>query len=184
MMHNLKKKLIVFLLIAVVIAGAAFSAVRLIRFLYPLKYRDLIEKYSDQYNLDPYLVMAVIRVESRFNHRAVSPKNARGLMQITCKTGEWIARKLNIEDYTEEKLFDPEMNIRIGCWYLSALYEEFESQELMLASYNAGSGRVSQWLKNEKYSRDGKKLDNIPFRETEQYIVKVKKSYDIYKMLY
>lgn len=183
-MHNLKKKLIICVLIAVIIAGAAFSAIQLIRFLYPLEYRELIEKYSCQYNLDPYLVAAVIRVESRFNSSAVSPKNARGLMQITGRTGEWIAGKLKITDYSEEKLFDPETNIKIGCWYLSTLYKEFGNKELMLAAYNAGSGNVSQWLKNKKYSKDGKTLDNIPFKETEQYIVKVKKSCVIYKKLY
>lgn len=184
MKHTIRRKIIIFLLVAGLIAGAVYSAVRLIRFRYPLEYRDIIEKYSEQYDLDPYLVLAVINVESRFKHDAVSPRNARGLMQITGKTGEWIAGKLQIADYSEEKLFDPQTNIMIGCWYLSALYQEFGDLDLMLAAYNAGSGNVSQWLKNSKYSANGKSLDKIPFKETEQYLVKVKNNQDIYKRLY
>ncbi len=184
MKHNIIKKIIIFLLAAGLIAAVVYSAGRLIRFRYPLEYRDIVEKYSEQYDLDPYLVLAVINVESRFRHDAVSPKNARGLMQITGKTGEWIAGKLQIADYSEEKLFDPQTNIMIGCWYLSTLYREFGDLDLMLAAYNAGSGNVSQWLKNSKYSVNGKSLDKIPFRETEQYLVKVKKNLDIYKRLY
>jgi len=184
MKKNILRKIIIFLLIAGLIAVAGYSASLLIRYRFPLKYRDVVEKYSEQYNLDPYLVLAVINVESRFRHDAVSPKNARGLMQITGKTGEWIAGKLQIADYSEEKLFDPQTNIMMGCWYLSTLYQEFGDLDLMLAAYNAGSGNVSQWLKNSKYSADGKKLDSIPFRETEQYLVKVKRNQNIYKKLY
>lgn len=184
MKHKLKRKIVICLLIAVIIAGAVFSAFQLITYRYPLMYRELIEKYSDQYDLDPYLVLAVIKVESSFRSDAVSPRDARGLMQITGKTGEWIAGKLKISNYSKDMLFEPETNIRIGCWYLSTLYQEFGELELMLAAYNAGSGNVSQWLKNNKYSKNGKSLDKIPFKETEKYLVKVKKSHAIYKKLY
>ncbi len=184
MKHQTKRKMFIYLLIIGIIAGAVYSGVRLIRFRYPLEYSDIVEKYSEQYDLDPYLVLAVINVESRFRHDAVSHKNARGLMQITVKTGEWIAGELRIDDYSVDKLFDPEINIMIGCWYLSALYQQFGDLDLMLAAYNAGSGNVSQWLRNGKYSPDGKRLDNIPFKETEQYLVKVKNTQDMYKRLY
>lgn len=184
MKHNSIGKIIIFLLIAGIMAAVVYSAARLIRLRYPLEYSDIVEKYSEQYDLDPYLVLAVINVESRFRHEAVSPKNARGLMQITGKTGEWIAEKLQIADYSEEKLFHPQTNIMMGCWYLSTLYQEFGDLDLMLAAYNAGSGNVSQWLKNNKYSIDGKSLNRIPFKETEKYLVKVKKNQEIYKKLY
>lgn len=184
MKHKSRRKIIICLLLASIIAATAFSAVKLVKYMYPLVYREFIEKYSDEYDLDPYLVLAVIKVESSFRPDAVSPRDARGLMQITGKTGEWIAGKLQMTDYSKEKLFDPETNIRIGCWYLSALYREFGELELMLAAYNAGSGNVSQWLKSSKYSQNGNSLDKIPFKETEQYLVKVKKSQAIYKKLY
>jgi len=184
MKHNIIRKIVIFLLVAGLIAAAGYSAVRLITFRYPLKYRDIVEKYSEQYDLDPYLVLAVINVESRFRHDAVSPRNARGLMQITGKTGGWIAGKLQITGFSEEKLFDPQTNIMMGCWYLSTLYHEFGDLDLMLAAYNAGSGNVSQWLKDSRYSANGKSLDQIPFRETEQYLEKVKRNQKIYKRLY
>lgn len=184
MKYKSKRKIIRCLLIAVIIVGVAFSAVQLITYRYPLMHRELIEKYSDEYDLDPFLVLAVIKVESSFRPDVVSPRDARGLMQITGKTGEWIAGKLKIGNYSKDMLFEPEMNIRLGCWYLSTLYHEFGELELMLAAYNAGSGNVSQWLKNSKYSKDGKSLDKIPFKETEKYLVKVKKSQAIYKKLY
>ncbi len=176
--------IIVLLVLLVFLATFVFAMYNIARRIYPLEYTDIIEKYSSQYDLDPYLVLAVIRVESRFIPDAVSHKNARGLMQITEKTGEWAADKLQLVDYTQEKLFDPETNIRIGCWYLNTLFHEFTDTDLMLAAYNGGSGNVSKWLKDTDYSKDGKSLDNIPFKETEKYIIKVKDSYTIYKKLY
>lgn len=154
------------------------------RALYPLKYRDVIEKYSQKYEVDPYLVLAVIKVESSFRHKAVSPKNARGLMQITEKTGKWGAEQIGFRSYTEDMLYDPECNIQIGCWYLSRLYHEFGDTDLVIAAYNAGSGNVARWLKDKELSVTGKSLDKIPFPETEKYLKKVKNSYEIYKKLY
>lgn len=152
--------------------------------LYPLKYHDLVQQYSEKYNIDPYLVLAMIKVESNFKSTAVSPKNARGLMQISEKTGKWGADKLHLDNYVNEKLFDPEINIYIGCWYLSVLYNEFNDRDLVLAAYNGGSGNVALWLKDRSLSATGKSLDRIPFQETEQYLKKVKSSYKVYKKLY
>lgn len=178
-----RRKLFIPIIILIILAAgmALYSAVRT---LYPLDYREMIEEYSARYDLDPYLVAAIIRVESSFRPGAVSRKNARGLMQISEGTGKWAADKLDLKRYSAETLFDPDTNIRIGCWYLSTLYNEFGDTELVLAAYNGGSGNVTQWLKNSKYSRDGSSLDIIPFKETENYLKKVKASYDIYKMLY
>ena len=152
---------------------------------YPLSYKGLIKKYSKEYNMDPYLIAAIINVESNFNKNAISSKDARGLMQIIPKTGEWAAGKLGIENFTVELLFDPETNIRIGIWYLDMLKNEFgDNIQLILAAYNGGSGNVSKWLQNEEYSEDGKELKKIPFKETEQYIEKVLKNYEVYKNVY
>ncbi len=152
--------------------------------LYPIKYHDLVQMYSKEYELDPLLVFAIIKVESNFAPGAVSPKNARGLMQITEKTGKWGAQRLDIANYNSSMLYTPETNIRIGCWYLSTLYDEFGKTDLVLAAYNGGSGNVSQWLSNSRYSASGTSLDMIPFKETEFYLKKVKNSYKIYKKLY
>ncbi|WP_058485059.1 lytic transglycosylase domain-containing protein [Defluviitalea phaphyphila] len=163
-----------------------FSLLILIRtFFYPVKYTDLINKYANEYNLDVYLILAVIKTESKFDTKAISHKGAKGLMQITDKTGEWAAKEIEIEEYDSEKLYDPEINIRIGCWYISRLLVQYENNiGTSLAAYNAGSGNVSKWLQNNEYSRDGKNLDQIPFKETRDYVKKVLKNMQIYKKLY
>ncbi len=153
--------------------------------LYPDQYRGIINKYSKDYELDPWLVTAIIRVESKFDKTAVSRKGARGLMQIASITGKWAADELNINNYSEDMLFTPEINIRIGCWYLNKLRDQFKNDiVLMLAAYNGGSGNVSKWLKDYRYSSDGVNLETIPFKETREYIVKVDRNFKIYKYIY
>lgn len=175
------KTVIIFLAILVVILFVFDQAVLRV---YPLKYRDLVQVYSERFNVDPFLVFAIIKAESNFRPEAVSPKKARGLMQISERTGKWGAEKLHLADYSNEKLFDPEINIYIGCWYLSVLYDEFGDSDLVIAAYNGGSGNVTQWLKDRDLSADGKTLDRIPFRETDQYLKRVNNYYSMYKKLY
>ncbi len=168
----------VFVLIILLLDNAA-------RIYFPLKYRNYVVKYLEQYDLDPFLVFSVIRVESSFRPDAISPRNAKGLMQVSDKTGKWAANVLDIKDFEVDRLFEPELNIRIGCWYLKSLLQQFgRNEDTALAAYNAGSGNVSQWLQDSSLSRDGKLLDRIPFRETEKYLKRVKNSYSIYKKLY
>ncbi|HHY91392.1 MAG TPA: lytic transglycosylase domain-containing protein [Clostridiales bacterium] len=156
-----------------------------LKLLYPVHYEGIVRKYANEYDLDPYLIFSIIKVESKFYEKAQSPKNARGLMQISPVTGQWASKELGISDYTEDLLFVPNVNIRIGCWYLDKLRKEFKGDwALILAAYNGGSGNVAKWLKDPEYSHDGKTLKKIPFSETKAYIEKVEKNYKIYKMLY
>lgn len=141
-------------------------------YMYPLKYKNYIINYAEQYNVDCVLVASVINVESGFDKNAVSPKGAKGLMQITDKTAIWLCEKLK-QDYDPQKLFDAEFNIKLGVYYMSYLLEKFDDVNTALASYNAGEGIVKVWLQNKSYSLDGKKLDNIPYKETDEYIKKV-----------
>lgn len=155
------------------------------KFMFPVKYKEYVGAYSEKYNVDPFLVLAIIKAESKFDPDAVSPKNARGLMQISLKTGQWGAQVLKLQGYDGNSLFDPETNISIGCWYLKVLAEEFNGDiDLILAAYNGGSGNVREWLKNKKYSSTGESLDIVPFRETDNYIKKVTGLRSIYKKLY
>lgn len=152
---------------------------------YPIGYKSTIVEYSKEYNLDPYLVASIINVESKYDKDAISQKDARGLMQIGPSTGKWASEVLEIKDYNEDILFDPEINIRIGTWYLSTLFREFDNNlELVLAAYNAGSGNVTKWLNDEKYIDDKNNLAIIPFKETEDYLVKVDKNYKVYSTVY
>ena len=153
-------------------------------FVYPYKYGSIVNKYAKEYTLDPLLVLAVIKAESNFNTSAQSHKDAHGLMQITDFTAKWAAEKMNIEDYNKEMLKNPDFNIRMGCWYLDNLKKEFGDMDLVLAAYNGGRGHVNKWLRDNRYSMDGKNLHNIPFKETDKYVKKVNINYNIYKFLY
>jgi len=145
------------------------------------KYGDTVTKFSFLYNVDANIVLAVIKAESNFNESAVSDKGAKGLMQILPSTGEYIAGILN-EDYSGINLFDYETNIRYGTFYLSYLLKKFENLECASAAYNAGEGNVYLWL--TKYSDDGKNLNYIPFKETQNYVEKVKTNYENFKRNY
>lgn len=153
-------------------------------YLFPFKHEEYITKYSDEYNLDPLFVLSVIKAESKFKSDAVSAKDARGLMQITEETGKWIATQMGLQDYSTDKLYEEEYNIRMGCWYLNDLEHEFSSQSLVIAAYNAGRGTVNGWLNDTRYSEDGKTLTYIPYEETKNYVDKVNTYYKIYKFLY
>ena len=153
--------------------------------IFPKKYQALVEKYAAQYQIDDTWVYAMIKAESNFDPRAISHKDARGLMQISLTTGQWAADTLHIENYTEEMLFDPEINIQIGCWYTNLLYRQFhENMETVLAAYNGGSGNVQKWLSNPEYSQDGITLSAIPFGETKRYVKKVVSYQKAYAFLY
>lgn len=152
--------------------------------IFPYRYKEIVDNYSNKYDLDPLLVLAVIKTESNFNTEAESVKGAKGLMQIMDTTGSWIADKVGIEGFYSSMLYDPEINIQFGCWYLDNLLLEFDDLSLALAAYNGGSGNVAKWLSNPEYSEDGQKLDYIPFSETKKYVDIVTTRYSIYKFLY
>ncbi|MBC2580608.1 lytic transglycosylase domain-containing protein [Clostridium sp. DJ247] len=179
-MKNIKG-LIWIILLAVIIMNAKNIA----RQFFPIKYTKYILQYSKQYDLDPYLVSAVIKTESNFDKNARSNKNACGLMQITPDTAQWAAEKMNIKNFDKKMLSDPEFNIKMGCWYLDNLKEEFGGNiDVVLAAYNGGRGNVEKWLKNSQHSLDGKNLHYIPFKETDKYVKKIRVNYRIYKYLY
>jgi soluble lytic murein transglycosylase len=177
--------LIVLVITAVMLMVLMNSATWIMRVLFPVYHRDIIFRYSEKYGVDPYLIAAIIRAESKFYHKATSRKDARGLMQISPITGMWAAEVLGIEGYDPEMLYEPETNIMIGCWYVHMLKKEFgDNLRTVIAAYNGGSGNVTRWLADERYSSDGRTLDHIPFGETRGYVEKVIKNYRIYSNLY
>ena len=155
------------------------------RLLYPIHYREIIVENSHNYNLEPQLVAAVIRVESNFNSEAESPKGARGLMQIMPDTGAWAAEKLGMNDYSCDKLFDPQVNITLGTWYLQDLYKIFDANPYAaLAAYNGGRGHVKRWLDEGVWDGSRENLENIPFPETRNFVIRVETAYNRYRQLY
>lgn len=182
-MRKKKKTAIFIILIALMIFVINLKPIG--RMMFPLKYYDYIVKYSKEYNLSPFLVASVIKVESNFEKDAVSVKNARGLMQLTPSTAKWASEQMKLEDFNVDMLHEPMLNIRMGCWYLNNLKEEFGSDmEIVLAAYNGGRGNVKKWLNNYENSKNGVDLHYIPFEETDKYVKKVQVNYNIYKFLY
>lgn len=150
---------------------------------YPLAYEDIIRHYSDLRELDPYLVMAVIRAESSFIADAQSPVGALGLMQLMPDTAQWIAERIGL-NFPEIDLFHPRYNIRMGTYYLRMLIDMFEEVDTALAAYNAGMGNVGRWLNDYRYSADGRTLHTIPFTETRNYVERVNDFWEVYRELY
>ena len=151
--------------------------------IYPRKYSEIVKNCSNRYGVEENLIYAVMKAESKFDSSAVSKKGAKGLMQITDGTGAYIAGKLG-RDFSEEDLFSPEINIEYGAFYLNYLLGKFENPKTALAAYNAGEGKVKGWLKDENCSDDGKILKFIPYKETEDYVVKVLKFKAKYEKIY
>ena len=154
---------------------------------YPLAYRDLIEKYAAEYNLSPAYVAAIIRNESSFQPKAESGVGARGLMQLMPDTAEWIAGKLKVSGYAFERMFDPESNIRFGCWYLNYLSRLFLGDPVSVtAAYHAGQGQVKTWLSDPLLSENGytMPLSSMPEGPTKSYAGRVIRDYGIYQEKY
>lgn len=186
-MKKKKKKRIKWarLFILLLIIVLALNHRNIARKIYPAGYMDYIRTYSAMYQVDPYLVLSVIKAESNFNENAVSQKNAAGLMQVIEPTADWLAKRMGLTDFSYENIKDPKLNIQIGCYYISYLLDLYDGNTATaLAAYNAGEGTVNKWLKNSEYSKDGKNLSFIPYPETRHYITKVTNNQKMYQTLY
>lgn len=151
---------------------------------YPVRYEQSIRQIALEFDLPPAYVAAVILAESSYDPEAVSYADARGLMQLLPSTAEWIAGKLG-ERYDEASLFDPETNIRYGCWYLAFLMNRYDGDMMCSsAAYHAGQGTVDKWLGDERYSGDGETLQAIASAATNTYVSRVLKNYEKYCEIY
>ena len=140
----------------------------------PYRYHDIVTKYAEKYGVDEKLIYSVIKVESHFNRYARSRSGALGLMQMLPKTFNWLTSQDHLDEHlTESSLYDPEVSIRYGVYYLKYLSEKFEDQDTVIAAYNGGEGNVTKWLSDKEYSDDGITLKEIPRDETRSYVKKV-----------
>ncbi len=169
---------------AVLLAGLILAFPWWIRLFYPQPYQPIVMAYSENYRLDPLLVYALIRRESRYQEQSESSAGALGLIQILPETALWLAEKEGMEPVLEEELKDPAVNIHLGCAYLAWLEEHFAGNlPVVLAAYNAGHGRVGQWLEDGVWDGRAETIEDIPFEETRRYVNDVLKNYRAYQQI-
>ncbi len=179
------KKTIIFIIIVIIILAILFiNSDYILKKIYKTEYKDFVEKYALEYNVDPLMIYAIIKVESNFNEGAVSKKGACGLMQIIDGTAKEIADNSIMDYETGVTLYNPEKNIKIGVTYFADLKKIYKIDSLTLAAYNAGIGNVNKWIEEGIIKADGSDIENIPFKETNTYVRKILRDYEIYKKLY
>ncbi len=151
---------------------------------FPLYFDEPVLKYSKRYGVEPELVWAVMKQESRYKAAAHSAANAFGLMQLIPSTARELSRRIGRKLSDPRQLFNPEFNIRLGTLYLAQLQRRFSGRkERMLAAYNAGPHRVKRWQKQAGAEQTDVFIENIEFAETRAYVRHVLKNYWAYKLL-
>lgn len=176
-------------IVILAVAGSILFALfqdRINKWEYPIQYSEYVTYYADKYDLDPLMLYAFIRTESNFNPRADSDAGARGLMQITEVTFDWIKSKIApTEDLTFENLYDPETNIRFGSYFVSYCLLRYQDDlATAAAAYHSGWGTVDDLLSQPEYSADGKTLDHYPYPQMRLYVKKITSSYQRYQEIY
>jgi soluble lytic murein transglycosylase len=152
--------------------------------IYPLDYWPLIEKYSKENGLDPYLMAALIAQESTFTADVRSGANAYGLMQLLPSNGRRYAQRLRIRPFSTASLTRPETNIRLGMALFKDLIDRFGGVHYALASYNAGDNRVAEWLDERPGLPQDEFIDDIPYPETQNYVKRILGTAEDYRRLY
>jgi len=188
MMKMLRKKRVLLLLFLGMLFLLFVQSQWLGRWMYPIAYEDEIRKYAAQYDVDPLLVAAIIRVETNFQAGRESRKGAIGVMQLMPETATWAMEQLKMNNRwsLDELKNTADPNILIGTWYLKSLHKQFnENWIAAIAAYNAGPGNVNKWIRNKVWdgSYDTAK-QQIPYGETKLYVQRVIHYYDKYKNIY
>ena len=188
MLRRVGKTAILILLLLALAATLLFTCFRerIDHWEYPMKYQEYVTYYADKYSIDPLMLYSFIRTESNFDPKAESNAGARGLMQITEVTFDWIKSKIApTEDLTFDSLYDPETNIRFGCYFVSYCLLRYQDDlATAAAAYHSGWGTVDELLAQPEYSADGKTLDHYPYPQMRQYVKKITESYQRYQEIY
>ncbi|MGB9735189.1 MAG: transglycosylase SLT domain-containing protein [bacterium] len=152
---------------------------------YPLGYANILKGYKEKYGIDPLILYALILQESKFNPDAISNAGALGIMQIMPATAKRAAKNINLEPFSRELLFDPQINIGIGTWYFNNLMIRYKGNYVLsLAAYNAGEKAVDTWLKNSTDCNTDEFIEDIPFEETRHYIKNILSNLVAYAKIY
>ena len=187
MPRKIRNIFIVFLILIVLVGATRLFGIHdfIMKKMYPKTYSEFVFKYAEEYGVDPLLIFAVIKAESNFKEGVVSNSNAKGVMQLMDTTAEEVAGNIMInEKFEAGMLFDAETNIKIGTKYLSELMEKYQNYYVAVAAYNAGIGTVDKWIQTGVIKSDGSDIENIPYKETNNYVRKIIRDYKIYTDLY
>jgi soluble lytic murein transglycosylase len=153
------------------------------KLLFPLRHWQIVASQAAKTQLDPFLILALIRQESAFEERAHSRADARGLMQILPSTGRMLAQRARLSGYSTGKLYQADVNIALGTRHLASLKQKYDKTELALTAYNAGETRVKQWMQEYRYSDMAEFVEQIPFTETRNYVKRILGNRGYYELL-
>ena len=183
--HPMKIVYVVTMVICIlVILGYALQS-PILQWIYPQKYKAYVEMYATEYGVEEELVYAIMKAESNFDSHAKSHSEAYGLMQLLESTAIEMANELGEQDLCKEALYDPKTNVQIGTAYIAKLLDRYEGNTILaLAAYNAGIGNVADWIEEGILKEDGSNPENIPFKETNMYVRKIMRDYQIYQDIY
>jgi soluble lytic murein transglycosylase len=153
---------------------------------YPIHYKEEIKVQAEEYDVDPYLIASIIRVETNYKTGKESKKGALGIMQLMPDTAKWAMEKANLPEVTMHLIkHEPDDNIVIGTWYLSWLSKQFNGNRIaVIAAYNAGPGNVKRWIEDGVWDGQYDSVKNIPFGETRHYVQRVVYYYNQYMDIY
>lgn len=178
--------IIIFLLVIIFVLFKVIKIQDIIlKRIYPVAYSEYVIKYSGENNLDKYMIYSIIKAESNFNPNVKSKSDAIGLMQLLEETANERANIIEDHNVTEEDLYNPETNIKLGTSYYAYLLKHYNGNNVLaLTAYNAGMGNVDIWIKTGIIKSDGSDIENIPYKETNNYVRKILRDYQIYLKLY
>lgn len=186
-----RRKALVLIIVALCAAAAVFFAPRAWRavqkqFFYPVQYTEYVEHWAHEYGVDPLLVYTIIKTESGFDANAVSYAEARGLMQMTEDTFDWIKGRIAPEEaLTFDDMFVPDTSIRFGVYFFSISLEKYAGDiSTAAAAYHSGWGTVDGLLESGKYSENEEILTEFPHEQMRHYVYKINNNYKTYKALY
>jgi soluble lytic murein transglycosylase len=170
------KKLIFILFIIVLTVFSLFYFELPVDLIRPVFHKQIINKYSKDFKLDPLFITSIIKVESNFARRAKSKRGAIGLMQLMPSTAEELAVECGYTNFKPSDLENPEINIHLGMYYISKLMAQFQDNEILaLCAYNAGISTVQTWYKENPLI--GLEISDIPYEETRSYVKNVQRTY-------
>lgn len=180
----MRKIILILIIVIISLILILLNIDNILKLVYRQDYSEYVEQYAKENNIDPLLVYAIIKAESNFDDDAVSNKGAMGLMQLMDETAKEVATNELMEYNSEETLYNPEKNIQIGVKYFADLKEIFGNDAIAIAAYNAGMGTVNSWIEEGIIKADGSDIENIPYKETNMYVRKILRDYNMYQRLY